>query len=169
MMNKKLIFGFVLVCLSFVSFPVKAFHLETLVNVSSKDNFSYTAYMPVFNGTDALFGFSAELPGQKYRDGQGRQANADILIGLRTTLPIFDLVDIYAVFDDNNGMIRTGNNTGSDIAATKIGLSKKFLYPINDHITVGISAVLGEVYIDGQKYITLLPDVYPVFGMTIEF
>jgi hypothetical protein len=156
--------------MALVSMPrmVSALDLDTVVGFSGQGSPSGKFYYPINEGMDLVFGFSAEVPGQKYRDEQGRQVNPDLLIGLNSEMPVVGAVDMYFTFDDEDGVVRTGKNEGSDWMITKFTVSKKWLYALNDRINLGVSMILGEVLLEGSKQVNVMTEIQPVMGVTIS-
>lgn len=152
--------------------PALAFDLEVSTGFggysSSSSSFADARfYAPITKKTDLVFGFSSEIPGQKYVDGEGRQMSNSVLLGIRRPMVVLGDVDMYFIGVDPNG-IRRVEGQDSDWQIQKFAVSKQWLYSLNDRINMGVRIVLGEVYLDGTKQINLISQVQPVIGVTIR-
>jgi hypothetical protein len=167
MMKRMLLAAIVAVLL--IGAPAHALDLDVVTGFGGSSAPSGKFYHPLAWDMELVLGFSAEVPGQKYRNGYGRQANFDILLGINSPLPLLGNVDMYFVFDDSDGVVRTGEKEGSDLMITKFAVSKKWLYALNDRLNLGVAAILGEVLLDGTKQINVLTEIQPVIGATVSF
>jgi len=167
-MKKAVLLG-MLCCLTA---PVMAMDLEVATGFggySNADNSFADArfYYPINKKMDAVFGVSSEIPGQKYADGNGRQMSTSLLLGLRTAMPVVGMVDMYFVGADPDGVQRV-SSTDSDWRIQKFGVSKQWLYSINDRVNLGVRIVLAEVLLDGRKQVNVISQVQPVLGVNIR-
>ena len=116
-------------------------------------------YHPVWKGVKGIFGFSSFISSD-----EGKKSEVDLLLGFRTNISIFGDVDLYSVFD------RYAINTEpSRFRLEKLVLGKKWLYPFNEYLNLGVDLVIAEMFLDGSKQWSVLPRVTPILGVEIVF
>lgn len=91
--------------------PVYAFDLEVSTGFGGYSNSSSSFadarfYAPIAKKTDVVFGFSSEIPAQKYVGDEGRQMSNSILLGVRRPFLFLGDVDMYFVGTDPDGVRR---------------------------------------------------------------
>ncbi len=166
-MNKS--FLALMVAVLMLSVPAHALDLGVVTGFNGSSAPSGKFYHPLPMDMELVFGFSAQLPAQKYNNNTGSQADFDILLGVNSDMPLVGNVDMYFVMDDEDGTVRTGKNEGSDLMVTKFAVTKRWMYPLNDRVNLGFQATLGEVLLDGSKQVNVLTEISPVLGATISF
>lgn len=153
------------------SVPAFAYDVEMVTSFGGYSNSNDVAnarfYYPITKKMDLVLGFSAEIPGQKYENGEGRQFSPALVAGVRQSMPLVGVVDMYFVGSDPDGVKRE-NPDKSDWRIRKFAVSKQWVYSINDRVNLGARIVLGEVILDGGKQVNLISSVQPVLGVTIR-
>jgi hypothetical protein len=163
---KKLVLA--LVCLLFVSTQTQALELEAqaaFVGAEPAGMF----YYGLTKKYDLAFGFGATVPGTKYYENTGSELDLDINLGLRTKLVLLGVSDVYFVFDNRDGVSRTGDNEKSDFYTKSLVISKSWVYHLADRIDLGVRMPIVEVMLDGQKRVKFLQTLTPVIATTINF
>ena len=118
---------------------------------------------------DLVLGLGASIPGTKYKNGTGSELDLDINLGLRTNVVLIGEADLYFVFDNRDGVSRTGTYEKSDFYTKSFVVSKTWAYRVADRVNIGVRIPLVEVLIDGQKQVNVLQGLYPVLATTINF
>ena len=166
-LKKAVLFGS-LCCLTAPVFALDVDVVTGFGGFSNSDNIADARfYYPITKKMDAVFGFSAEIPGQKYVGDEGRQFSPAILAGVRSEMPVVGSVDMYFVGSDPDGVKRT-RAADSDWRINRFAVSKQWIYSLNDRINLGVRIVLGEVLLDGRKQVNIISQVQPVLGVTIR-
>ena len=49
-----------------------------------------------------------------------------------------------------------------------LSVSKTWKYPLTEDINLGMTAVLGQVLLNGEYHVIVLPEIFPIMTMTID-
>lgn len=110
-----------------------------------------------------MWGVSSTIPGRKTEE-----LDMDLMLGLHTDVVLFGPVDIYFTFNNHNGVVKTGEYRNSEFYTQSLSLAKTWTYPLNERLELGLTAVLGQVLLNGEYHIRVLPEMYPVLKMKIS-
>jgi len=158
----------VLFCFVFSFIQVQALELEAQASFTGNQP-SGMFYYGLTKKYDLVFGFGATVPGTKYAGGTGSELDLDLNLGLRTKLVLLGLSDVYFVFDNRDGVSRSGNYEKSDFYMQSLVISKSWVYYLADQINLGVRLPIVEVMLDGQKRIKFVQGLSPILATTINF
>ena len=116
---------------------------------------------------DLVFGFGATVPGTKYAGGTGSELDLDLNLGLRTKLVLLGLSDVYFVFDNRDGVSRSGNYEKSDFYMQSLVISKSWVYYLADQINLGVRLPIVEVMC-AQFAVIASSEVTALIAQTLE-
>lgn len=151
-----------------VSSQVVALDLDVVTGFTGEGSPTGKFYYPLPKNFQLVAGFTAEVPGRKFQNGAGSQLNIDAILGVNAAVPLLDRVDMFFVFDDRDGIKRTGNYEKSDFYIKSFRVQKKWLYTLNERIKMGVQMTLAEVMLDDSAQINILSDVSPVMAVAIS-
>ena len=77
-----------------------------------------------------------------------------------------DLSDVYFNFANHDGVIR--RTSSSDFYTQSLALGKSWVYPLSDRIELGAYAVLGQILLNGEYQVVVLPTVIPVLKLKVN-
>ena len=160
-MFKKIMF---LICL--LSSSISALELDTKLGFSGSSYpsaffYKHIKYMP--EDMKLAFGFSSIIPFSKTEE-----LDVDLKLGVDTTLPIIGRACTYFTFDNHDGVERTGEYENSDFYTKSLSVAKTWKYPLTEDINLGMTAVLGQVLLNGEYHVIVLPEIFPIMTMTID-
>ena len=147
---------------------VNAIEFDAVTEFSGSGQPSGRFYYPTRWAPDIVFGFSSVVPARKRDNGVGQEFDLDLLLGVKTNIILLKEVDIYFLFDNHDGVNRTGEYEKSEFYTRSLNVSKKWMYPLNDFIQLGMQATLAEVMLEGSKEVRIMQNINPVIGLTIK-
>lgn len=115
-------------------------------------------YLPLTSEIDVIGGISLTIPGS-----EAKETNLDLLLGLRTSVPVLKIVDVYGIWNDEDG-----TSTDKRLTFESLNVSKKWTTELTPKVSIGIEAVLGQLTLNGSSEATLLPSLHPVITMNLE-
>ncbi len=160
-MIKKIVFMFLV-----LSGSIFALTFDAVVPLSGSANpagIFYTKVPKLPSSMKLLFGLSAVVPGRK-----AEELDVDLKLGFNKDIVILGNADVYFSFNNHDGVIRTGDYRGSDFYTQSLNIAKTWKYPLTDRVDIGITAVLGELLLNGEYQLNVLSQVNPVIGMKIS-
>lgn len=132
---------------------------DVVVPLTGSANPAGKFYHPIWGNVKGIFGFSTEISGD-----EDVKSDVSLVLGFQTQVTVFGNVDIYSVFDRN-----AVDDGSKRFRLKKISAGKKWLYPLNEYINLGVELVIAEMFLNGSKKWGILPTMHPVLGVEIDF
>ena len=121
----------------------------------------YTPVPFIQQDIDLVLGFSAVVPARKTEE-----LDVDLKFGVNMELPLLGKSDVYFNFANHDGVIR--RTSSSDFYTQSLDLGKSWVYPLSDRIELGAYAVLGQILLNGEYQVVVLPRVIPVLKLKVN-
>ena len=116
-------------------------------------------YTTIWEDLELITGFSAAISSDELKS-----SDIDLKLGFKANISIFNEIEVVSTFDryaiDNNS---------KQFRLQKLGIGKKWLYPFNEYIRLGLDMTIAEMHVDGSKQWNLLPSLTPVLSFNIVF
>ena len=138
---------------------INAFSTTVIVPFSGSNAPSGKFYTAIWQDIELITGFSAAISSDELKSSE-----VDLQLGFKANISIFNEIEVISTLD------RYAINNGSkQFRLKKIGVGKKWLYPFNEYIQIGIDMTIAEMHVDGSKQWNILPSLTPVLSFNIVF
>ncbi len=109
------------------------------------------------------FGFTSEIPASKTEE-----LDVDLILGIVHSYPLIGRVNSYLTFDNHGGRTLVGGYQKSEFYTKSLSFSKSWLYPVTQHINMGLNIVLAEIMLEGSYEVKAM-NFMGVMSTTISF
>ncbi|RAP29003.1 hypothetical protein DID78_04160 [Candidatus Marinamargulisbacteria bacterium SCGC AG-343-D04] len=142
---------------------LSALEFKTIVPFSGASTPAASFYYPLPKNLELVMGFSSVVPASKTEE-----LDVDMHLGIASDYPLLGRVATYLTFDNHSGHVIEGGYQGSEFYTKSLIMEKVWLYPLNNRVNIGVSAILAEIMLDGGKRAHILPSITPVLSVDIN-
>jgi len=140
-----------------------AFKTEAVTNFGGDSNPTGRFYFPITKDMSLITGFESTI----YTTGP-QTSVTQALLGVKYDLPVLGTIDTYGVF--NFQEFTDGQKANSTASVLQwIVISKGWMAKLTDKVSVGLYVPLVKFNTANSKEISILSEIKPQVGMTIDF